>query len=67
MDLSLTTTKILFETTIKTTNDMTLEEFTAEFEALQEEGRDKEATILATLEEELYTRYWVEVQGEELE
>jgi len=46
---------------------MTLEEFTAEFEALQEEGRDKEATILATLEEELYTRYWVEVQGEELE
>jgi len=28
---------------------MTLEEFTAEFEALQEEGRDKEATILSTL------------------
>ena len=52
---------------MKTTNEMTLEEFTAEFEALQDEGRDKEATILATLEEELYTRYWVEVQGEELE
>jgi len=49
------------------TNQMTLEEFTAKFEALQEEGRDKEAAILATLEEELYTRYWVEVQGEELE
>jgi len=67
MDLSLTTKKSLFETTIKTTNEMTLEEFTAEFEALQDEGRDKEATILATVEEELYARYWVEVQGEELE
>jgi hypothetical protein len=56
---------IIKEQKRKTT--MTLEEFTAEFEALQEEGRDKEATILATLEEELYTRYWVEVCGEELE
>ena len=46
---------------------MTLEEFTAKFETLQEEGRDKEATILATVEEELYTRYWVEVCGEELQ
>ena len=46
---------------------MTLQEFTAVFEALQDEGRDKEATILATAEEELYTRYWVEVCGEELE
>ena len=52
---------------MKTTNKMTLEEFTTQFEALQEEGRDKEATILATVEEELYTRYWVEVLGEELE
>jgi hypothetical protein len=52
---------------MKTTDKMTLQEFTAVFESLQDEGRDKEATILATVEEELYTRYWVEVCGEELE
>jgi hypothetical protein len=52
---------------MKTTDKMTLQEFTAVFEALQDEGRDKEATILATVEEELYSRYWVEVLGEELE
>ena len=46
---------------------MTLEEFTTEFETLQEGGRDKEATLLAQQEVDLYTRYWVEVCGEELE
>jgi hypothetical protein len=46
---------------------MTLQEFTAEFEALQYEGRDKEATLLAQEEPDLYSRYWVEVCGEELD
>ena len=45
---------------------MTLEQFTAEYEALMDEGRDKEACLLAQVEEELYLRYWVEVCGEEL-
>ena len=52
---------------MKTTDKMTLQEFTAVFEALQDEGRDKEATLLAQQEVDLYTRYWVEVCGEELE
>ncbi len=42
---------------------MTLQEFTAEFEALQYEGRDEEATLLAQEEPDLYSRYWVEVCG----
>jgi hypothetical protein len=46
---------------------MTLQEFTTAFETLQEEGRDKEATLLAQEEEDLYARYWVEVHGEELD
>ncbi len=45
---------------------MTLEQFTAEYEALMDEGREKEACLLAQVEEELYLRYWVEVCGEEL-
>ena len=43
---------------------MTLEQFAAEFEALQDEGREKEAALLAGFEPELYARYWVEVCGE---
>ena len=46
---------------------MTLEEFTIEFETLMENDEEKAAVILATTEEELYTRYWVEVCGEELQ
>lgn len=46
---------------------MTFEEFIAEFEALQDEGRDKEATILAQIEVDLYRRYWIEVLGEDAE
>jgi hypothetical protein len=44
----------------------TLEEFTAEFETLQDEYREKEAVILACQYPDLYERYWVEVCGEEL-
>ena len=46
---------------------MTFEAFIAEYETLQDEGREKEATLLAGMEEELYARYWVEILGEELE
>lgn len=46
---------------------MTFEAFISEFETLQEEGRDKEAALLAGMEEELYKRYWVEILGEDLE
>lgn len=45
---------------------MTFEAFISEFETLQDEGRDKEAALLAGMEEELYARYWVEILGEEL-
>ena len=45
---------------------ITLEEFTAEFETLTDENREKEAALLAGQFPELYTRYWVEVCGEEL-
>jgi hypothetical protein len=45
---------------------MTLEQFAAEFEALQDEGRDKEAALLAGFEPELYARYFTEVLGEDL-
>ena len=44
----------------------TLEEFTAEFETLHDENREKEAVLLAGQFPELYERYWVEVSGEEL-
>jgi hypothetical protein len=44
----------------------TLEEFTAEFETLSDENREKEAALLAGQFLELYERYWVEVCGEEL-
>jgi hypothetical protein len=53
-------------TSILTLTEITLEEFTAEFETLQEEDREKEAVILAGQYPELYERYWVEVCGEEL-
>jgi len=46
--------------------EITLEEFTAEFETLQDENREKEAVILAGQYPDLYERYWVEVCGEEL-
>ena len=46
---------------------MTLEEFTAEFEALMLNDEEKAATLLAGLEPELYVRYWVEVCGEDPE
>jgi hypothetical protein len=46
---------------------MTLEEFTIEFETLMDNDEEKAATILAQCEPELYARYWVEVCGEELE
>jgi hypothetical protein len=45
---------------------MTLEAFIAEYETLQDEGREKEAALLAGMEEELCARYWVEILGEEL-
>ena len=48
-----------------TTTPMTLAQFTAEFEALMDEGREKEAVLLAQWEVELYARYWVEVLGED--
>lgn len=44
---------------------MTFEAFIAEFETLQDEGREKEAALLAGMNEELYARYWVEILGEE--
>jgi len=44
---------------------MTLEGFIAEYETLQDEGREKEASLLVCWEPELYRRYWVEVCGEE--
>ena len=46
---------------------MTLEEFTTEYENLMLNGDDKEATLLAQFEEELYKQYWTEVCGEELD
>jgi len=52
---------------MKNEKTMTLEEFTAVYEALQDEGREKEAALLAGWEDELYLRYWVEVCGEEVE
>jgi len=45
---------------------ITLDEFTAEFETLTDENREKEAVILAGQYPDLYERYWVEVCGEEL-
>jgi len=53
-------------TSILTLTEVTLEEFTAEFETLQDENREKEAVILAGQYPDLYERYWVEVCGEEL-
>jgi hypothetical protein len=52
---------------MENTTPMTLEQFTIEFETLVDEGREKEAALLAGFEEELYVRYWTEVCGEELE
>jgi hypothetical protein len=45
---------------------ITLDEFTAEFETLTDENREKEAVILAGQYPDLYERYWVEICGEEL-
>jgi hypothetical protein len=50
---------------IDQTTAMTLEGFIAEYETLQDEGREKEASLLVCWEPELYRRYWVEVCGEE--
>ena len=59
--------KRVYDNSMKNEKTMTLEEFTAVYEALQDEGREKEAALLAGWEDELYLRYWVEVCGEEVE
>lgn len=46
---------------------MTLEEFTAEYEAFMENDEEKAAVILAQTEPDLYRLYLAEVCGEELE
>ena len=51
----------------KEENQMTLEEFTTEYETLMDNDEEKAAVLLAGMEPELYARYWVEVLGEELE
>jgi hypothetical protein len=48
-------------------NKPTFTEFVAEFEMLTDEDREKEAVLLAGQHPELYSRYWVEICGEELE
>ena len=45
---------------------VTFDDFITEFETLTDEGREKEAALLAGEHPDLYQRYWVEVCGEEV-
>ena len=47
-------------------DSVTLEAFVTEFETLTDEGREKEAALLAGEHPDLYLRYWVEICGEEV-